>query len=65
MNINIYLLFRAAPSAMEVPRLGVKSKLQLLAFTTAIATGDLSCTCALSHSSQQCRILNPLSKVRD
>ena len=30
---------------MEVPRLGVESELQLLAYPTAIATRDLSCIC--------------------
>ena len=37
---------------MEVPRLGVKSELQLPAFTTATATPDSSYTCDLYHSSQ-------------
>jgi len=46
---------------MEVPRLGVESELQLLAFATATATPDASCICDL----QQCRILNPLSEARD
>ena len=50
---------------MEVPRLGVESELQLLAYTTATATPDLSCVCDLHHSSRQCPILNPLSKARD
>ena len=50
---------------MEVPRLGVESELQLPAYTTAIATPDPSHVCDLHHSSQQCRILNPLSKARD
>ena len=49
---------------MEVPRLGVQSELQLPAYTTATATSDLSCVCDLRHSSQQCRILNQLSKAR-
>ena len=31
----------------EVPRLGVESELQLLAYTTATATPDLSCICNL------------------
>ena len=31
------------PCYMEVPRLGVESELQLLAYTTATATPDLSC----------------------
>ena len=50
---------------MEVPRLGVKSELELLAYTTAIATWDLSLVCNLYHSSWQYRILNPLSEARD
>ena len=47
---------------MEVPRLGVKSELWLLAYTTATATPDMSCVCDLYHRSQ---ILNPLSEARD
>ena len=50
---------------MKVPRLGVELELQLLAYTTATATLDLSCTCNLCCSSQQRRILNPLSEARD
>ena len=46
---------------MEVSRLGVKSELQLLAYTTVTATRDLS----LHHSSWQRRSLNPLSEARD
>ena len=49
---------------MEVPRLGVELELQLLVYTTATATQDLSCICDL-HSLQQCWILNPLSRTRD
>ena len=48
---------------MEVPRLGVKSELQLPAYATA--TPDPSHICDLHHSSQQRPILNPLSKARD
>ena len=44
---------------MEVPRLGIKLELQLLAYTTAIATQDPSRVCDLHHSSQQRWILNP------
>ena len=47
---------------MEVPRLGVKSELQLPVYTSAIATPDLSCICDLHHSSQE---LNPLNEARD
>ena len=50
---------------MEVPRLGVKTELQLLVYTTATAIPDLSHTCDLFHRSQQHRILNPLSEARD
>ena len=49
---------------MEVPRLGVKSELQLQAYTIATATWDLSHVCHLYHSSQHHWILNPLSKAR-
>ena len=50
---------------MEVPRLGVQSELQLPAYATVTATQDLSRVCDLHHSSQQHRVLNPLSKARD
>ena len=50
---------------VEVPRLGVKSELQLLAYTTATATWDQSHVCDLHCSSQQHWILNPMSKARD
>ena len=50
---------------MEVPRLGVQSELQLPAYATATAIQDPSRICDLHHSSQQCRVLNPVSEVRD
>ena len=50
---------------MEVPRLGAKSELQLLASTTAIAMPDLSHIYDLHHISRQHHILNLLSKARD
>ena len=50
---------------MEVPRLGVKLELPLLACTAATATRDPSRICDPQHSSRQPRILNPLSKARD
>ena len=50
---------------MEVPILGVKLELQLLAYATATAMQELSCICNLHHSSRQPQILNPLSKARD
>ena len=61
----IYCLVRAAFEHIEVPRLGVKSELQLLAYATATATQDPSHTHDLYHSSQQHWILNPLIKTRD
>ena len=45
---------------MEVPRIGVKLELQLLAY----AFPDPSGVCNLHHSSQQRWFLNPLSKAR-
>ena len=57
----IFLLFYLGPHLwhMEVPRLGVKSELQLPAYATAAATWDPSRVCDLPHS----WILNPLSKA--
>ena len=63
--LNRFSFLESHPWHMEVPRLGFKSKLQLPAYTTAAATPDLSRICDLHHSSQQRRILNPLSKARD
>ena len=50
---------------MEVPRLGVKSEVQLQAYTTATAMGDPSRICNLCCTLQQGGIPNPLSEVRD
>ena len=61
----LFFLFRASLQHIEVPGLGVKSELQLLAYSTATATQDLSRICNLHHSSRQCWILNPMSEVRD
>ena len=49
---------------MEAHRLGVKSGLQPLAYTTATSAQDLSRACDLHQSSQQCQVLNPLSEAR-
>ena len=46
---------------MEVPKLGVESELQLLAYTTAKAMQDLGRICNLHHSSWQCQIPEPLN----
>ena len=50
---------------MKVPRLGVESELQLLAYATATATPDPSRICNLHHSLWQHWILNPLREARD
>ena len=50
---------------MEVPRLGVESELELLAYAIATAMPDPSCICDLCHSSQQHWIFNPLSEAKD
>ena len=60
-----FVLLESHPRHMEVPRLGVQMELQLSAYTTATAMPDLSHVCDLHHSSQQHRILNPLSEARD
>ena len=49
---------------IDVPRLGVRSELQLLTCATATAAQDLSDICNLHHSSPQRRILNPLMRTR-
>ena len=51
--------------SMEVPRLGVESELQLLAYTTGTAMPDPSHICDLHRSSWQCWIHNPLSGAKD
>ena len=50
---------------LKVPRLEVKSELQLPAYTTATATRDMRCICNLCCSSQQRWILNPLMEAKD
>ena len=51
------------PLFMEVPRLWVKLELLPLAYATAMPA--LSSVCDLHHSSQQCRILNPMNEARN
>ena len=60
-----FVLLGSNMQHVEVPRLGVQSELYLLAYTTAIATGDPSHICNLHHSSQQHQILNPLSETSE
>ena len=63
--VFFFLILGLHPWHMEVPRLGVEWELKLLAYTTAIATQELSHVCDLNHSelhhsSQKCWIFNPL-----
>ena len=62
-----FFFFELHPWHMEAPRLGVKSELQLPAYTTSTATAiwDPSRVFDLYHSSGQHWILNPLSEARD
>lgn len=55
----------AAPVAYGSSQARVQSEPQLPAYTTAAATPDVSYICDLHPSSQQCRILNPLSRAKD
>ena len=52
-HVGLDFFFSLGPHLqhIEVPRLGVESKLQLLAFATAIAMPDLSHICNQYHSS--------------
>ena len=63
----VCLLFRAVLTAydMEVPRLGVKSELQLSAYATVTATQDPSHIYDLHHGSWQRWIPHPLREARD
>ena len=59
-----FFLFTAKSMAYGSSWAGVKSELQLQAYTTATATLDPSHICNLCCSSQQCQILNPLSEAK-
>ena len=50
---------------MEVPKPGVESELQVLAYPIASATPDLSRIWDLHHSSLHLQILDPLNEARD
>ena len=65
VDANYYIFFLwPHQHLMEVPRLGVKSDLQLPAYATAKAMPDLS-ICDLHCSSQQHQVLNPLNQAKD
>ena len=63
--IYLFALLGPHPKHMEVPRLGVKSELQLPAYITATAMRDSSHVCNLHPSSQPRWIPNPLIEARD
>ena len=65
MYIYIFFFLGLHMQHMKVPRLGVESELQLLAYTTAIATWDMSHICDLHHSSWQHQIPDAMSEARD
>ena len=68
LSFKFFFLVFLGPNLqhMEVPRLGVDLELQLLAYTTATATWDLSGVCNLYRSSWQCQtLINLLSMARD
>ena len=62
----LFVLLGPRPLHLQVPRLGVKSELQLSATATATATAtqDPSLICDLHCSSWQCWILDLLSEAR-
>ena len=64
-NLILFYYFFLGPHPLhkEVPRLRVRSELELPAFATA--TTDPSHVCGPLHSSGQHQILNPLSEVLD
>ena len=65
LSIFFFVFLGSCPWHMEIPRLGGKSEQQLLDYTIATATQDLSHICHLYHSSWKHQILNPLSVARD
>ena len=63
--IYLFCFLGPHPQHMEIPRLGVKSELQLLAYITATATWGQRGVCDLHYSPWQCWIPDPLSEARD
>ena len=57
-----FILFWPYLGHLGIPRLVVKSKLQLPAYTAATATPDPGHICDLHHSSRQHQFLNPLGE---
>ena len=71
LHLFAYLFIFLGPHLghMEIPRLEVKSRAAAACLRHSHSNsnpGSESClACDLHHSSQQCRILNPLSEARD
>ena len=61
----LFFLLGLHSSHIEVPRPGLKTEVQLPAYTTAIATQSPSCACHLHYSSRQCQIPDALNEARD
>ena len=61
----IFILLGPHVQHMKVPRLGVKLKLPLPAYSPATTTQDPNCLRDLHHSPWQCQILKPLCQARD
>ena len=59
----LFVFLRLLAGHMEVPRPGVESEIQLLAYVTATAMQDQSRIYDLHRSSGQRQILNPLSEA--
>ena len=64
-SIHIFFFSGLSQQHIDVPQLGVKSELELPAYTTATATPDPSGIFHLHHSLWQRQILNPLREARD
>ena len=64
IQILIFFFLGLYEGHMEIAGLGVQSKLQLLAYTTATETQDLTHVCNLHHSSGKCQIPNALIEAR-
>ena len=60
-----FYFLKLYPWHMEVPRLGVESELQMLAYITATAMWNLSQVCNPHWNWGQLWIHNPLSEARD
>ena len=65
INVFVFVFLGLHLQHMEVPRPGVKSELQVLAYTIATATPDLRHICDLCCTLQQCQILDPLREARN